>query len=223
MKFPKWEACAASIFRVVVNFHSPEGWSTRFFQNVGTIYQTTQSHFQKCQYHLPNNTRPLSKISVPSTKQHKDTFQNVGTIYQTTQCHIPKYWHHLPNYTAIYQNICAIYQTTEYPKIFVPPTKLQHYIPRQWYHLPNWCYNQNIGVPLIKLQCYIPKYRYHKLTTVLYPKILVPNTKLNGARPQHAGTDLPNYTRPYPKTPQFCDAWDSLTLLLLLLFLNKKN
>ena len=43
------------------------------------------------------------------------------------------------------------------------------------------------------------------------------------ARPLHAGTEIPNNTGPQPKTPQFYDARDRFTSLLLLLFLNAKN
>jgi hypothetical protein len=106
------------------------------FQNVGTIYQTTQEHFPKCRYYLPNYTRALSKTSVPPTKQHGVTSQNIGTIYQTILLYtkinvpstklqsIPKYLYHLPNY-RVHQNISTTYQTTAlYPKIVIPSTKL---------------------------------------------------------------------------------------------------
>jgi len=91
------------------------------FQNVGTIYQTTQLHFPKCQYHLPSYKRTLSKMSVSSNKLQQDTFQNVSTIYQTN---------------VMSQNTGTIYQTTLlYTKINVPSNKLQS-IPKYLYHLP---------------------------------------------------------------------------------------
>jgi len=121
------------------------------FQNVGTIYQTTQRHVPKCGYHLPNYTTALSKMSVPSTKLQKDTSKNVGTIYQTAKEHFPKCQHHLTNYkrtlskmsvpsiillSAMSQNTGTIYETTLlYTKINVPSNKL-HSFPKYLYHLP---------------------------------------------------------------------------------------
>ena len=121
-------------------------------------------------------------MSVPSTKLHGVTSQNTGIIYQTTLLYtkinvpstklqsIPKYMYHLPNYSIISQGSDTIYQTGVITKIW-------------GYHLPNYSViSHNIGT-ITKQQCYIPKYRYHNQTTVLYPQALVPNTKLNRARP----------------------------------------